>query len=219
MAGKMPSGIVEDVPQNGQLLGPIYAVKDISLVIKQGEIYGLLGGPKGSGKTTLIWLILGLLTPTARRFRLFDEVMPNMRVLNQVGYMTQASGLYEELTIRENINFFTRIYGRFDTKWIEEILQWVDLTERTGSSVRTLSGGMHVSLPPERAREAVSKGWAEPHPLAQYLGNEGMVMLYTPLDMGELEVVFGLILDSYNFVTGRSLQSKEVLSVANIGEK
>jgi hypothetical protein len=51
------------------------------------------------------------------------------------------------------------------------------------------------------------------------LGNEGMVMLYTPLDMDELNVVFGLILDSYNFVTGSSLQPKEVLSVENIGEK
>jgi phospholipase/carboxylesterase len=78
-------------------------------------------------------------------------------------------------------------------------------------------GSLHVALPPERAREAVSKGWAEPHPLAQYLGNEGMVMLYTPLDMEELDVVFGLILDSYNFVTGRSLQPEEVIS--NVGEK
>lgn len=80
-------------------------------------------------------------------------------------------------------------------------------------------GSLHVSLPPERASEAVEKGWAEPHPIAHYLGNEGMVMLYTPLDMDELNVVFGLILDSYNFVTGRSLQPKEVLSVENIGEK
>jgi phospholipase/carboxylesterase len=80
-------------------------------------------------------------------------------------------------------------------------------------------GSLHVSLPPERAREAVSKGWAEPHPLAQYLGNEGMVMLYTPLDMDELDVVFGLILDSYNFVTGSSLQPNEVLSAGNVEEK
>jgi phospholipase/carboxylesterase len=80
-------------------------------------------------------------------------------------------------------------------------------------------GSLHVALPPERARKAVSEGWAEPHPLAQYLGNEGMVMLYTPLDMDELDVVFGLTLDSYNFVTGRSLQPKDVHSDAKIGEK
>lgn len=80
-------------------------------------------------------------------------------------------------------------------------------------------GSLHVTLPPERAREAVSKGWAEPHPLAQYLGIEGMVMLYTPLDMGELEVVFGLILDSYNFVTGRNLSPERAFSDETMGEK
>jgi phospholipase/carboxylesterase len=80
-------------------------------------------------------------------------------------------------------------------------------------------GSLHVTLPPERAREAVNKGWAEPHPLAQYLGNEGMVMLYTPLDTGELEVVFGLILDSYNFVTGRNLSPERAFSDETIGEK
>ncbi|MFU8773670.1 MAG: hypothetical protein ACNA8H_14785, partial [Anaerolineales bacterium] len=76
-----------------------------------------------------------------------------------------------------------------------------------------------ISLPPERAREAMEKGWAEPHPIAHYLGNEGMVMLYTPLDEVELDIIFGLILDSYNFVTGRSLRPKDVLSAVNAGEK
>jgi phospholipase/carboxylesterase len=80
-------------------------------------------------------------------------------------------------------------------------------------------GSLHVGLPPERAREAVSKGWAEPHPMAQYLGNDGMVMLYTPLDMDELEVVFGLILDSYNFVTGRNLSPEDAFSDVTTGEK
>jgi len=64
-------------------------------------------------------------------------------------------------------------------------------------------GSLHVVLPAERAREAVSTGWAEPHPLAAHFGNDGMVMLYTPLSRAELDVVFQLILDSYNFVTGR----------------
>jgi phospholipase/carboxylesterase len=80
-------------------------------------------------------------------------------------------------------------------------------------------GSLHVSLPLERAREAVEKGWAEPHPIAHYLGNEGMVMLYTPLDEVELEIIFGLILDSYNFVIGNSLRPEEVLSAVNGGEK
>jgi len=72
-------------------------------------------------------------------------------------------------------------------------------------------GSLHLSLPPERAREAVEKGWAEPHPIAGYLGIEGMVLLYTPLDEEELDLVFQLIVESYNFVTGSSIQPDEVL--------
>ena len=67
-------------------------------------------------------------------------------------------------------------------------------------------GSLHVSLPPERGVEAVKAGWAEPHPLAEIIGNPGMVMLYTPRDMQELDVIFQLIVDSYNFVTGRSVE-------------
>jgi phospholipase/carboxylesterase len=72
-------------------------------------------------------------------------------------------------------------------------------------------GSLHASLLPERAQEAVEKGWAEPHPIARYLGQEGMVMLYTPLDETELDVIFGLVVDSYNFITGRSLQPADIL--------
>ena len=72
-------------------------------------------------------------------------------------------------------------------------------------------GSLHLSLPPERAREAVEKGWAEPHPIASYNGIDGMVMLYTPLDQEELEVVFQLIVESYTFVTGNSFQPENAL--------
>ena len=75
-------------------------------------------------------------------------------------------------------------------------------------------GSLHASLPPERAREAVKKGWAEPHPIAQYTGLEGMVMLYTPLDMDELDVIFELVVDSYNFITGRNHLAENVLPSA-----
>ncbi len=71
-------------------------------------------------------------------------------------------------------------------------------------------GSLHVSLSNERAQEAIEKGWAEPHPMAAYMGNLGMVMLYTPLDMQELEVIFQLIVDSYNFVTGRAVSAIDI---------
>jgi phospholipase/carboxylesterase len=67
-------------------------------------------------------------------------------------------------------------------------------------------GSLHVPLPYERALEAVEKGWAERHPWAdQRDGWEGFVMLFTPQSMAELDVIFQLILDSYNFVTGKSI--------------
>ena len=79
--------------------GSIHAVDGVDLSVGRGEIYGLIG-PNGSGKTTLIRLIIGLLRPTSGSIRLLGEVMPNKAILAQTGYMTQASALYEELTVR-----------------------------------------------------------------------------------------------------------------------
>lgn len=68
-------------------------------------------------------------------------------------------------------------------------------------------GSLHVSLTAERAREAIEAGWAEPHPIAEQLGMQGLVMLYTPRTLEELDVIVQLIVDSYNFVTGRAVQA------------
>jgi len=78
-------------------------------------------------------------------------------------------------------------------------------------------GSLHASLPPARAREAIDAGWAELHPMALHIGNEGMVMLYTPRTMEELDVVFHLIADSYNFVTGRSIRAQQGVQGAPAG--
>lgn len=72
-------------------------------------------------------------------------------------------------------------------------------------------GSLHATLDPRRAQEAIEKGWAEPHPIAAHIGVDGMVLLYTPLDETELDVIFGLVVDSYNFITGRSLQPADIL--------
>ena len=71
-------------------------------------------------------------------------------------------------------------------------------------------GSLHATLSPERAREAIETGWAEPHPMASIVGNSGLVMLYTPRTLEELDVIFQLIVDSYNFVTGRKVNAAEV---------
>jgi luciferase-like monooxygenase len=68
-------------------------------------------------------------------------------------------------------------------------------------------GSLHATLPPQRAQEAIDTGWAESHPIAEQLGLPGLVMLYTPRTMEELDVVVELVVDSYNFVTGRSMDA------------
>ena len=73
-------------------------------------------------------------------------------------------------------------------------------------------GSLHASLPLDRASEAIEAGWAEPQPIAKKLGVPGLVMLYTPQTFDELETVFQLVVDSYNFVTGQSLQASEFVS-------
>lgn len=124
-----------------KLFGAIRAVDGVDLSVESGEIYGLIG-PNGSGKTTLIRLILGLLLPTSGSVRLLGKDVPNKAILAQVGYMTQASALYEELTVRENVAFFADMCGRHEQAWRDEVIELVDLEDRSGSLVRTLSGGL-----------------------------------------------------------------------------
>ena len=121
--------------------GAIRAVDGIDLSVKSGEIYGLLG-PNGSGKTTLIRLLIGLLEPTSGSVKLLGQFIPNKAILAQAGYMTQASALYEDLTVRENITFFAEMCGRIDRTWIDEVIELVELKDRSHSLVRTLSGGL-----------------------------------------------------------------------------
>jgi ABC-2 type transport system ATP-binding protein len=121
--------------------GPIHAVDGLSLSVSGGEIYGLLG-PNGSGKTTLIRLLIGLLKPTSGSVSLLGQAMPDKAILAQVGYMTQASALYEELTVRENVAFFAAMCGGAGQGRVDDAIALVDLQDRANSLVRTLSGGM-----------------------------------------------------------------------------
>jgi len=124
--------------------GPIRAVDGLDLAVQAGEIYGLLG-PNGSGKTTLIRLLIGLLKPTAGRAAILGQAMPDKAILSQVGYMTQASALYDDLSVKDNVAFFAEMCGLppADSRArIAEVIELVNLHDRAGSLVRTLSGGM-----------------------------------------------------------------------------
>src|SRR5262245_19202499 len=117
--------------------GQLRAVDDVTFDIMAGETFGLIG-PNGSGKTTLIRLLLGLLAPTSGQVHVLGRKIPSRRVAAQIGYMTQSSALYNELSIRENLEFFGKLYGlrgaRLRTR-IEETLRLVDLSDRIDTPV------------------------------------------------------------------------------------
>ncbi|MBI2861933.1 MAG: ABC transporter ATP-binding protein [Chloroflexi bacterium] len=127
--------------------GPIQALRDLDLAIQSGETYGLLG-PNGSGKTTLIRILAGLLLADQGEALVLGYRMPNREALTQVGYMTQATALYPDLTVRENISFFAALYGGVSRARLDEVIALVELEGREDSLLGTLSGGMkqRVSL-------------------------------------------------------------------------
>lgn len=130
--------IVENVTKR---FGRVEAVRDLSLSIPAGITYGLLG-PNGAGKTTLIRLIVGLLRADSGSLTVLDTPMPHKDILAQVGYMTQSPAIYNDLSVRENVAFFSAMMGHVDHGRIDEVIGLVDLSDRADSVVNTLSGGM-----------------------------------------------------------------------------
>lgn len=130
--------VVEDVVKT---FGDIRALDGVSLRVRRGEIYGLLG-PNGSGKTTLIRMLVGLLKPERGRVRVLGKTMPDLGVLSRIGYMTQAAALYPDLSVEENLRFFAAISGADAS--VDEALEFVDLGSRRRSVVAQLSGGMRT---------------------------------------------------------------------------
>jgi len=125
--------------------GPIVAVNDLDLELPAGRIYGLLG-PNGSGKTTLIRLLTGLARPTAGEAQVLGVKMPDREVLGRLGYMTQADGIYLELSVWENVRFFGALAGVSSKAALEDALKIVDLLDRRNAPVLELSGGMRRRL-------------------------------------------------------------------------
>jgi ABC-2 type transport system ATP-binding protein len=118
-------------------------VDALDLSVRRGEIFGFLG-PNGSGKTTSIRMLCGLLTPDAGSGRTLghDIVRDAALVKREVGYMTQRFGLYEDLSIRENLDFIARMYGLHGRRArVDESLQRLGLVERAQQLAGNLSGG------------------------------------------------------------------------------
>lgn len=106
------SAIAIDVEGLTKSFGDKVVVRDLTLRVKRGEIYGFLG-PNGSGKTTTIRMLCGLLTPEKGRGTClgYDILTESRSIKERVGYMTQRFSLYQDLSIRENLEFVARIYG------------------------------------------------------------------------------------------------------------
>ncbi|HEY0929554.1 MAG TPA: ABC transporter ATP-binding protein [Gemmatimonas sp.] len=130
--------------------GTLVAVAGLDLEIARGEVFGLLG-PNGSGKTTTIRMLCGLVLPTSGTAQVagFDITTNAESVRRRIGYMSQRYGLYDELTVSENLRFYASVYGlvgkareRRLTQHIEALGLGGRLTQRAG----TLSGGWKQRL-------------------------------------------------------------------------
>jgi heme ABC exporter ATP-binding subunit CcmA len=128
--------------------GFFWALKDLNLDLPPGELVALLG-PNGAGKTTLLRLIAGLTPPSLGTIEL-DSLPPsptNGSARAQIGLLTPAAHLYEDLTVRENLEFFTSLYGQnHDAGSIDAALATVDLGARADELASTLSSGMKCRL-------------------------------------------------------------------------
>jgi ABC-2 type transport system ATP-binding protein len=123
-------------------------VSDLDLTVNRGQIYGFLG-PNGSGKTTTIRMLCGLLTPDGGTGTClgYDIRKQAEEIKRQVGYMTQKFGLYEDLTIRENLIFVARVYGLDRVKQrVDQALERLGLAERASQLAGKLSGGWKQRL-------------------------------------------------------------------------
>ena len=119
--------------------GGLKVLDEVSLTVRTGEVYGLLG-PNGSGKTTLIRALVGLILPDSGSVTVLGTRMPDVAILGKVGYMTQQAALYPDLTVEENVRFFAAVNDA--EAGVDEALRFVELWDRRGSVITELSGGM-----------------------------------------------------------------------------
>ena len=123
-------------------------VRDLSMQVKRGTIYGFLG-PNGSGKTTTIRMLCGLLTPDEGTGTClgYDIRTQTDKIKTQVGYMTQRFSLYQDLSVRENLEFIARIYGiENPAVAAHAAIERLGLTGRDGQLAGELSGGWKQRL-------------------------------------------------------------------------
>ena len=142
--------IVVEVQNLEKRFGTFKAVAGVSFAVRRGEIFGFLG-PNGAGKSTTIRMLCGLLVPTAGSGRVagFDLVRETERIKTRIGYMSQKFSLYDELTVEENIDFYSGIYCLPRQKKVARkdwVLDMAGLREHRGARTAELSGGWKQRL-------------------------------------------------------------------------
>jgi len=130
--------------------GPTVALDGVTFQVEEGELFGLLG-PNGAGKTTLLSILSCLLPPTGGEARVLGKkvTMTDRSLRRHIGIVPQELAIYPELTARENLEFFGRLYGLTGAvlrERVHEVLEAVALTDRADQRVDTFSGGMKRRL-------------------------------------------------------------------------
>jgi ABC-2 type transport system ATP-binding protein len=139
------SDVIVHTEHLSRSFGELVAVRDVSLDVRRGEIFGVLG-PNGAGKSTTIRMLCGILDPSGGSGTVvgFDVATQAERIKERIGYMTQRFSLYEDLTVFENLRFYAGLYGVLPAQRpqrIEDVLNATGLQQRRRQIAGTLSGG------------------------------------------------------------------------------
>jgi len=142
------NNLIIDINGLNKYFAAEHIVKNLTVQVAQGEIFGFLG-PNGSGKTTAIRMMCGLLSPSSGQGRCMglDIIKDKEKIKKSVGYMTQYFSLWGALSVRQNLTFVARMYQlQHPDARVEEVMAQFALTERQHQLARTLSGGWKQRL-------------------------------------------------------------------------
>lgn len=189
-----------------KIFGSLVAVNALDLEINRGEIFGFLG-PNGSGKTTTIGMLLGLVKPSSGRIEIFGQDIRNnlTAILPRIGATMDKPGLYPYLSGRDNLSILAKTSGLADNKRIEEVLDLVGLASRAKDKFQTYSMGMKQRLSiagtllnkpeliilDEPTNGLDPAGMKEIRELIKTLGKEGATILLSSHLLHEVEQICG----------------------------